>query len=66
MKDFFEKIINEHEPPKGAKAKMMESAKLYLLARDIGDLFSQKIPSASKEVSSLFSNNTKNNKNENK
>ena len=50
MKEVFDDILNKHEVPVTVKNRLMESAKIYLLAKDLGGLFLNKFPKASKDI----------------
>jgi hypothetical protein len=50
MKKVIKEILDEHEVPEGVKERLMESAKMQLLFKDLGDLFGRNVPKSSADV----------------
>ena len=55
LKDIIDDILNENEVPAGVKDKLMHSAKLYLLAKDLGLLFTKAAPTSAADIMSTVS-----------
>ena len=67
MKKILGEILNNEETPKEVKSRLLESAKAYLLVKDIGELFGSNVPKASLDIAETLVNrqtNPKNKKNE--
>jgi hypothetical protein len=65
MKDIIRKILEEKEPPKSAKGRLIASANLYLLFKDTRELFGSNLPSATLDVTDTITTNFKTKENEN-
>lgn len=50
MKKILEEILNKEVAPKEIKSRLLDSARTYLLVKDLGDLFGSNIPKVSLDI----------------
>ncbi len=60
MKKILDPILEEQEVPEEIKEKLLESAKLFLLVKNLGNLFLKKTLKSSVDIIETVSSNQKN------
>ncbi len=55
MREFLSKKLDQKEVPSEARERLLNAANLYLLAKEFGDLFGNKVPQVSKEIGKTLS-----------